>query len=925
MATAQAPTSLAQQYDPAAIEGATYAAWEADQAFASTPRPDREGYCILLPPPNVTGSLHMGHAFQHAIMDALIRQRRMHGDDVLWQAGTDHAGVGTHIVVTRYLHGQGIDPATLSREEFYAKVLEWKEASASTITSQMRRLGDSCDWERECFTLDPQLSDVVRDVFIQLYEEGLIYRGKRLVNWDPQLLTALADLEVVSKEEDGTLYHVRYPFVDPADGEGMVIATTRPETILVDGALAVAPGDERFVQFLGKRVRVPCTERDIVIIADEHVDPEFGSGCVKITAAHDFNDYEVAQRHPEVDIPIIELMTPTAQLNDNAPPEYRGLDRYAARAKIVADLADQGLLIKSEPHRYMLPRGERSGVVVEPMLSDQWYLRTETLAAQALATVAEGRLRFVPDRWRTVYANWLNEIKDWCISRQIDWGHRIPAWLDAEGQVFVGVDAAAAQAQAGDERELTQVDDVLDTWFSSALWPLSTLGWPHVDADYFRHYFPTSTLVTGNDIIFFWVARMVMLSEHLMGATPFHEVYMHGLVRDRNGDKMSKSRGNVLDPLDLIDGITLAELLAKRNTPELRPEQAKLIAKRTRKEYPDGIQAYGTDALRLTFASLASHGRDVNFDLGRIDGHRRLCTKLWQASRFVLGVVADPLATSAAAAGGGVAERWMRSRVQRAAAACANHFKNYRFDLLVEELTALLRDDFCDWYIELAKVSLAATAQAPAVRQTLVETLGAILRLAHPIIPFITNELWQHVGPLSMPDHPKIMTAPYPVAAEQLIDEPAEAAVAALRQVVHDCRSLRVTLGVEPARRLPAQLEAGSSGMTEWAAQLARLARLEPLRVVEKLAASADEPVLATAGCRLQLELGTAGSGWRERLQTQLTELHGQLRNVTAKLANEDFVTRAPAEVVTVQRNRRGELEEKMGILQELLDNSATG
>lgn len=909
--------AMADQYEPQVLEQPTYAAWEASGAFASAPRDGKAGYCIMLPPPNVTGSLHMGHAFQHTVMDALVRHRRMCGDDVLWQVGTDHAGVGTHIVVSRVLHSQGIDPATLSREEFMAKVLEWKEGSASAIGNQMRRLGDSCDWTRECFTLDPELSAVVRDAFIQLYEEGLVYRGKRLVNWDPKLLTALADLEVVSTEEPGVLYHVRYPFVNPADGDGMVIATTRPETILVDGALAVSPGDPRYARWVGKWVHVPCTGRTVEIIEDEHVDPEFGSGCVKITAAHDFNDYEVALRHPDKNIPVIELLTPTAHLNDNAPPAYRGLDRYAARERIVADLDAAGLLVKREEHSYMLPRGERSGVVVEPMLSDQWYLRMEPLARKALATVAEGRLEFVPNSWRAVYENWLHGIKDWCVSRQIDWGHRIPAWEDGQGNFFVARDAAAARAQAGDERELRQVDDVLDTWFSSALWPLSTLGWPDTANPHFQRYFPTATLVTGNDIIFFWVARMVMLAEHLVGATPFREVYMTGLVRDRNGEKMSKSRGNVLDPLDLIDGISLADLLAKRLTPDLSATQAAAIEKRTRKEYPGGIPPHGTDALRLTFASLASHSRNINFDLGRIDGHRRLCTKLWQATRFVLGACADraPPPTTR-----GTAERWIISRLQRTSAAVSTHLGSYRLDLVVEELTALLRDDFCDWYIELAKVTLGGSdpAAAAATRATLLEVLGAILRLAHPLIPFITAQLWRHVGPAVMPQQEDIITAPYPVAERGRIDVAAEETVATVRALIHGCRSLRVSLGVDPGVHLPAQLEVAGSGMAAWVGAVARLARLEPLAVVARLDQDGAEPVLLVAGVRLRVELGAKGAGWRDRVAKQARELAVVRDRSAANLANENFATRAPAAVVAAQRERLAELDAELATLGEL-------
>lgn len=863
MASTEQP--LAAQYDPDVLERRIYAHWEQRCAFASAPRPGNDSYCIMLPPPNVTGSLHMGHAFQHTIMDALIRHARMLGNDVLWQAGTDHAGVGTHIVVTRALRGAGIDPDQLSRQEFMAKVIEWKDTSATAIGAQMRRLGDSCDWSRECFTLDPKLSLAVTDLFVRLYDEGLIYRGKRLVNWDPKLLTALADLEVVSAEEEGVLYHVRYRFADGQD-DGMIIATTRPETILVDGALAIAPGDERYARFLGRRVCVPCTERTIEIIEDVHVDPQFGTGCVKITAAHDFNDYEVMMRHPDKNIPVINLMTPTAHLNDNAPPEYRGLDRYEARAQIVADLKAQGLLIKSEPHRYMLPRGERSGVVVEPMISDQWYVKAAPLAAKALDAVRDGKLEFVPGRWRTVYENWLNDIKDWCISRQVDWGHRIPAWQDDDGNLFVAQDSAGARAKAGDERPLRQVDDVLDTWFSSALWPLSTLGWPDANNAYLRHYFPTSVLVTGNDIIFFWVARMVMMSMHLVGDAPFRKVYMHGLVRDRHGQKMSKSRGNVLDPIDLVDGISLEALLTKRLSADLDERKKKEVERRTRIEYPAGIAAHGADALRLTFASLASHGPSINFDLGRIDGHRRLCTKLWQASRFVVQACKQgPLGDADAKLG--IAERWIISRLQRAEKEIAGHFDTFRFDLMVEELTVLLRDDFCSWYIELAKETLAHdSAAAEACRRTLARVLAALLRLAHPLIPFITEELWRWVAPLAQDPAPLIINAAYPVCDPRRIDPEAEAILGDFVAVVRAVRSLRTSLGVDPGLKLDCRFETSSEQLAAMSGYMARLARLGQIKRQNPLDENSEDPVVDAAKSRLRLMLGTAGSGWQQRL-----------------------------------------------------------
>ena len=909
-------SGLDARYDPAAIERQVYARWEQAGCFASQPRTGREAFCILLPPPNVTGSLHMGHAFQHAVMDALSRHQRMAGRNVLWQPGTDHAGVGTHIIVSRALRQQGTDPASLSREEFLAKVRDWKEESASTIGTQMRRLGASCDWDRDCFTLDAGPSAVVRDVFVRLYQEGLIYRGKRLVNWDPKLLTALADLETSKEEEEGVMYHVRYPFADRDDGSGVVIATTRPETILVDGAVAVAPGDERFRPLLGRMVRVPCTDRTIPVIADEHVDASFGSGCVKITPAHDFNDYQVAQRHPE--IPVIELMTPAAALNDNAPPAYRGLDRYAARERIVADLDAAGLLVKREPHRYKLPRGERSGAVVEPMLSDQWFLRAAPLAERALRARREGRLRFVPNQWDGVYDRWLEDIEDWCVSRQIDWGHPIPAWQDEAGECFVAACAADAQAAAGDDRTLRPVTDVLDTWFSSALWPLSTLGWPDTANPHFQAYFPTSVLVTGNDIIFFWVARMVMMAEHLVGETPFRQVYMHGLVRDRNGDKMSKSRGNVIDPIDLVDGISLEALLAKRAAADLSPEQAQAIAQRTRAEFADGIPAFGADALRLSFASLASHGRDINFDIQRIDGHRRLCNKLWQAARFILGHCADGVPAGGDAGAASFGDRWMRARLDAAAAEAQRHFEGFRLDLLVETLTALLRDDFCDWYIEIAKHSLADPASRDACLRTLVDGFGTILRLAHPVIPFITAELWTRFQPLLDPDMPaELMVAPYPVPAADAADAEAVAAMERFQELVRGCRSLRAALGFDPGKRIPGRIAAADDILSANLTLLARLGRFEKLEAIAEMDAS--EPVVAAGSTRLQLRLGEAGRGWQEVLRDKADQLERDADRLRQRLELPDFVANAPAAVVEAQRARLAGVEERLAAVRALL------
>ena len=895
---------IADKYDPKAIEADVYAAWEQGGYFSSQPREDaKDNFCILLPPPNVTGSLHMGHAFQHVVMDALTRHARMQGRNTLWQPGTDHAGVGTHIVVSRALRGQGIDPDKLTREQFLDKVLAWKEESATTIGTQMRRLGDSCDWERECFTLDPALSQVVRDVFIRLYEDGLIYRGKRLVNWDPKLLTALADLEVVSEEEEGVMYHVRYPFVDGAEGDGMVIATTRPETILVDGALAVAPGDERHAAQIGRYVHVPCTKRTIEIIADEHVDPEFGSGCVKITAAHDFNDYEVAKRHPDKNIPVLELMTPDARLNHNAPKKYQGLDRYEARERIVADLDAQGLLIKKEPHRYMLPRGERSGVVVEPMLSDQWFLKTEDMAKQALEAVdttdEENKLQFCPESWDKVYRNWIGDVKDWCISRQIDWGHRIPAWQDEAGEVFVATDAKEAQQKAGDDRKLTQVDDVLDTWFSSALWPLSTLGWPDTEDPHFRAYFPTSVLVTGNDIIFFWVARMVMMAKYFTGKVPFRDVYMHGLVRDRNGDKMSKSRGNVLDPIDLIDGIGLDELLAKRVTPDLPAKAAKEIEKRTRKEFPDGIPAFGADALRLTFASLASHGRNINFDLGRIDGHRRLCTKLWQAARFVLLATEDYTLDTEKEVELNFADKWISVKLQQVSKLIDQSRAAYRLDLWAMNITRFLRELFCDVYIEAAKETL----ETEGTQRTLISVFAEFLKLAHPIIPHITSELWPHFGPKAGFEDCNIIHASFPMYPKANANMEEEQKMNRIVGFCEKFRQHKAEIGLDHNLRINAVFEGELTVLEQKVfVRLARLANLKKGRVSEQ---DQRDPIIKYSddGLKIRLYIREHGEANIARLQSIAEACEDYCLKIRGELTPE-FIQTAPPKLLASRRKK---------------------
>ena len=909
---------IPESFRPAEAEAGLFDFWQQRRLFSSRPAAGREGYCILLPPPNVTGSLHMGHAFQHTLMDALCRFQRMRGRSVLWQPGVDHAGIATQLVVSRELERRGIDPAGLDRQRLLDEIWAWKERSGATITNQMRRLGASCDWQRERFTMDEGLSKVVRTVFVRLHEQGLIYRGKRMVNWDPVLLTAVSDLEVVSREEAGTLYYVRYPFVDDPE-DGMVIATTRPETILADGVVAVAPGDRRHAARVGQRVHVPCTDRTIEIIEDEHVDPEFGSGCVKITPAHDFNDFEVMQRHPDRDIPLIVLMTPEARMSDAAPARYRGLDRYEARRRIVADLERDGLLCRREDHSYMLPRGDRSGAVVEPMLTDQWFVRTDRLARRALESVESGRVRFVPGNWAAVYRGWLENIHDWCISRQLIWGHRIPAWHDEDGNVFVAEDEQGARAKCGDDRPLQQDADVLDTWFSSALWPLSTLGWPDESDQHFRRYFPTAVLVTGFDIIFFWVARMVMMSEHLAGREPFSEVYVTGLVRDAHGNKMSKSKGNIIDPLDLVDGIGIEQLVAKRTEGLMVGDRGDEIAEQTRREFPQGIPAYGVDALRLTFASLASYGRDIKFDLGRIGGWRHFCNKLWNAARYVLHACRD-----GDAGGGGqadFADRWMVSRLQEAEAAIDRHLAAYRFDLMAADLHRLLWSDFCDWYIEMSKVRIAAGGEAAAAtRATLVRVLAAILRLLHPLAPFITERLWQQVGPAAGFEQESIMQAPYPQAQPERRDERAEALVADLAAAVGAVRSLRSGVGIDPGRRLAAAA-AGVPEEPGFAAYLARLAGLDPLELRQDLE-GAGRPVLPAASMRIRLEMPDAA--WRQRLQAQARKLAGERQGAARRLANPQFAARAPQPVVEGIRRRLAEIDERLAVLARIIDSASS-
>ncbi len=914
-----------KSYTPHAIEQRWYATWEAAGWFA--PQGQRSAadgsYCIMIPPPNVTGSLHMGHAFQDTIMDALIRYHRMKGDNTLWQPGTDHAGIATQMVVERRLAAEGRSRREMGREQFLDEVWRWKEESGGTITRQLRRMGASPDWSRERFTMDEGLSTAVKEVFVSLYEEGLIYRGKRLVNWDPVLQTAVSDLEVDSVEEAGHLWHFRYPL---SDGSGhLVVATTRPETMLGDTAVAVHPEDERYQHLVGRTITLPLVGREIPIIADDYVDPTFGTGCVKITPAHDFNDYKMGQRHQ---LPMINLFTRDARLNDQAPEQYRGLDRYEARDQIVRDLTELGLVEKIQEHRLMVPRGDRSHSVIEPFLTDQWYVKVAPLAAEAIQVVEDGRVRFVPDNWKNTYFDWMRRIEDWCISRQIWWGHRIPAWYDEAGQVYVGRSEAEVRErhQLGFDIALRQDDDVLDTWFSSALWPFSTLGWPQRN-EALAAFYPTSVLVTGFDIIFFWVARMIMMGLKFMGDVPFREVYIHGLVRDAQGQKMSKSKGNVLDPIDLIDGIDLEALVRKRCSGLMQPEQEKKIERDTRKEFPDGIKAYGTDALRFTFASLASTGRDINFDTGRIEGYRNFCNKLWNAARYVLmntegqdcgqGAEGDDLCRSAA-------DRWILSRLARTTATMREQIEHYRFDLAAQAIYAFVWDEYCDWYLELSKPVLTgagSAAEQRGTRHTLVTVLEATLRLAHPIMPFITEEIWQRVAPLAGCTGPTVMLRPYPTSGDAQIDATAESEMQWVMEFIVGVRKIRSSMNIAPGKPLPVLLQNGSeSDRTRLAdnhAFLTSLAKTESITWLEA-ESSAPESAVSLVG-EMQLMIPLAGLIDKEaelaRLNKEMSKLSGDLQRCEAKLANPNFAERAKPEVVAAERKR---LEEIRGALAQL-------
>ncbi|MDG6773548.1 valine--tRNA ligase [Thiomicrorhabdus sp. ZW0627] len=907
---------MEKHFDPNTIETKWYQTWENKGYFK--PKYDESApYSIMIPPPNVTGSLHMGHAFQDTIMDTLIRYNRMKGNDTLWQPGTDHAGIATQMVVERQLAAKGLSRHDVGREAFIEKIWEWKEESGGTITKQLRRLGASPDWSRERFTMDEGLSNAVKEVFVQLYDEDLIYRGKRLVNWDPVLHTAVSDLEVISEEEQGNLWHMRYPL---SDGSGhLVVATTRPETMLGDQAVAVHPDDERYQHLIGKTITLPLVGREIPIIADDYVDLEFGTGCVKITPAHDFNDYEMGKRH---DLPMLNIFTIDATINEEAPEKYQGLDRYEARKQIVADLEELGLMEDIKPHTLMVPRGDRSHAVIEPLLTDQWYVAVESLAKPAIDAVKNGDIEFVPKNWENTYFEWMNNIQDWCISRQIWWGHRIPAWYDDNGNVYVGrsEEEVREKHNLGSDIVLNQDEDVLDTWFSSALWTFSTLGWPEKTPE-LEKFHPTSVLVTGFDIIFFWVARMIMMTLKFTGEVPFKQVYVHGLVRDGEGQKMSKSKGNVLDPIDLIDGIELEDLVSKRTYGMMQPEKAAKIEKATRKQFAGGIPAYGTDAMRFTFASLASTGRDIRFDLNRAEGYRNFCNKLWNATRYVLMNTEgyDTGVDESAECELSLADRWITSRLQEVEAEVARHFESYRFDLAANTLYEFTWNEYCDWYLELSKPILNSSESSDAAkrgtRKTLVRALEALLRLLHPIIPFITEEAWQAVAPLAGKQGETIMLEPYPQADEAKIDSQAVAELEWVKQFIIGVRKIRSEMDIAPSKALPVLLAGLNENDQGWLDNnsifLQTLAKLESITVLEN-EADAPESAVSLVG-EMKVLIPMAGLIDKEaelsRLNKEIAKLEGEIKRLSGKLSNESFVAKAPEAVVANERQKLSDNE----------------
>ncbi|MDF1795842.1 MAG: valine--tRNA ligase [Coxiellaceae bacterium] len=913
---------LAKTYEPNAIESHWSDAWQ--QQHYGQPSGQGNPYCIILPPPNVTGSLHMGHGFQQTLMDTLIRYHRMQGDNTLWQVGTDHAGIATQMVVERQLAASNISRHDLGREPFIEKVWDWKQQSGGTITNQMRTLGTSADWSRERFSMDDGLCDAVKTTFIKLHEQGLIYRGKRLVNWDPKFHTAISDLEVINKESQGHMWHMKYPL---SNGSGhLVVATTRPETMLGDSAVAVHPHDERYQSLLGQTVKLPLTGREIPIIADEYVDPEFGSGCVKITPAHDFNDYEVGKRHQ---LPLINIMTIDAHLNDEVPEDYRGLERFAARKKVVADLEALGLMEKIEGHTLQVPYGDRSDVVIEPLLTDQWYVKATDMVQPAIDAVKNGDMEFIPENWGKTYLQWLENIQDWCISRQLWWGHRIPAWYDDEGEVYVGVDEMDVRNKykIADDIRLTQDEDVLDTWFSASLWPFATLGWPEKTPE-LDTFYPSSVLVTGFDIIFFWVARMVMMGMHFMGKVPFKQVYITGLIRDSHGHKMSKSKGNVLDPLDVINGIELEPLLKKRTAAMMQPQMIEKIKKQTRKEFPEGIAAYGTDALRFTYCALANTGRNISFDMGRVEGYRNFCNKIWNATRFVLMNIEGHAITTPSRDDLSLADRWITSELQHTINKLEKAVTEYRFDRVATAIYEFIWNEYCDWYVEMAKVTLyddnASDAAKNATRHTLVSVLEQVMRLAHPVMPFITEEIWQQLKALLSIDGESIMVQPFPQTDEALIDSAAEKNIHWLKQFITAIRNVRGEMNVAPSKLIDIICKHCSNEDCQCLEHchhlICTLARVATI-------SQSDDDIPASASARigdLELHIPLADlinkDDELKRLQKEIDRLNKDITKFSNKLNNANYTAKAPAAVVEKERERLAQAEKDLAHVNEQVE-----
>ena len=933
---------LAKSFEPNEIEARWYPAWEKSGCFKAGLDPKKPAFSIQLPPPNITGILHMGHAFNQTVMDTLTRYHRMAGYNTMWLPGTDHAGIATQIVVERKLEKEGISRRDMKREDFIAKIWEWQKFSGGTILEQMRRMGDSVDWDRLYFTMNPKLSKVVIETFVKLYEEGLIYRGKRLVNWDPKLQSAVSDLEVESEEADGHLWEIRYPGADGS--EGVIVATTRPETLFGDQAVAVHPEDERYKSLVGKMLKLPLTDREIPVIADEYVDREFGSGCVKITPAHDFNDFEVGRRH---NLAMLNVLTKTARMNENVPAKYQGMDRYECRKAAVEDLKAAGLLVAVKPIKHMVPRVSRTGEIVEPMLSEQWYMAMskpapegslypgKSIAEVGLDAVESGEVNIFPAEWRGVYRQWLANIQDWCLSRQLWWGHQIPAWYDEAGRVYVARTEEEAQKQAGEGVKLTRDEDVLDTWFSSALVPFSTLGWPHPEGDEktaYDLYLPSTVLVTGYDILFFWVARMVMMTRHFTGRVPFKNVYIHGLVRDAEGKKMSKSEGNTLDPLDIIQGIDLEHLIEKNTRGLRQPEKAPIVEAKLRKNYPNGIAAHGADALRFTMAAYATLGRNVNFDLKRAEGYRNFCTKLWNATRFVLmnvegkdcGVGAtanEPMQFS-------FVDKWIISEFERTVKEVTTAYEDYRLDNAANAIYSFVWNQYCDWYVELSKVQLRGSeTEQRATRHTLVTVLEAVLRLAHPIIPFITEELWQKVsvtaGVRKSDEDAFLMLQTYPTFDATKVDADAVARMTTIQAQIDSIRNLRSEMKLPPSQKMPLLISGPEAECAAAAPYLQQLARLESVTHVEDLQQAAQgsvAPVAIVGDSKLMLKVEIDVKAERERLSKEAARLAGEVKKCQSKLGNERFVSKAPAAVVDTEKKRLAEFTALLAKVEEQLD-----